>query len=457
VTRTDSVRIGVYSKLAIQNNSVIAPIDLMNSSSSVQSKLYNLYSISSDDYKQIMTSNIGAVRPSRNSIVTFLKNPQDLFAIGNPQTIFDDDDFSVHHDHDNINNDSSPSCSSMPSETHFPDKIMSSKTREKVEVTKSNPAVCYSQEGFPPNSIQKNIHENLAADCMTSSESDNMPQFTSVSSSAFSSKSGANLLPDSYAEPVDESLFSDLSEESHERSSYSINYELFTNKNSTIDVKHMGSKSQTIDGASRSLLHQACYLYPRTLSVVNTALTLEKSNLRNRIFTPERTATATYRTKRIKRDPSLTLPLHIVLQHNGSWDVIQCLTLGAPDVIAMKDGPNECNAISVMLYQKRFDSKILSFLVQQYPQAIQVVDRYHNTSLHVACAQGAPLEVVEILYMAFPKALEQTNILGLKPLQVAQQMSGCSMDVIDFLQDLISSPLEEKAIALMDQDFDVPR
>jgi hypothetical protein len=61
-------------------------------SNSVHPELYKVSSLSPDDYQQIMMSSIGSVRPSRNSIVGFLTNPQDLFTVGNLQTIFDDDD-----------------------------------------------------------------------------------------------------------------------------------------------------------------------------------------------------------------------------------------------------------------------------------------------------------------------------------------------------------------------------
>jgi hypothetical protein len=390
-----------------------------------------------------MISNIGSVQPSRNSIVRFSNNPQDLFTFGNLQTIFDEDD---EDDEDNVSvdDDLASSCSSFPKQSFIPDMNLSSFMNERTAYKKTDSTPQLLNELASHKIIERGYHDNLSNGYVVSSELSMMPHLslmptTTSSSSSLSSNLDVFLIPDSYAEPVDEGVFSDLSEESNDPSSSSVTCRSTSSKN-----------SQTL--VIPSLLHQACYLYPKTLAVVTSALLLETSNLRKRISTPERPTITNCRSKRIKRDPSFTLPLHIALQHNGSWDVIKCLTLVAPDVIALTDGPNECNAVSVVLYQKRFDLKILSLLIQQYPKAIQEVDRYHNTSLHVACAHGAPLEVIDLLYTAYPKALYQTNILGLKPLQVAQQTNLCSVDVIDFLQDLVLSSLEQEACELMDQD-----
>jgi hypothetical protein len=116
---------------------------------------------------------------------------------------------------------------------------------------------------------------------------------------------------------------------------------------------------------------------------VNSAITLEKSHLRKRIATPEITSSSGNSTlrkpKRRKRNAHVTLPLHIAIECCGSFEIIHCLAKAALDVIAWKDGPNDCSAISVLLYQKRFDHKLFSLLLQENPiSAIQVVDRYHN-------------------------------------------------------------------------------
>jgi ankyrin repeat protein len=209
---------------------------------------------------------------------------------------------------------------------------------------------------------------------------------------------------------------------------------------------HSNRKNAKLQGtdSAKFLLHQACHLFPTNPTVVCSALMLDESNLYKRVLTSERAKS--------KNETLSSLPLHIAIECKGSLEVLQHLTRAAPEIVAFKDGPNDCNAISALLYQKRFALDILSMLIRMSPEALLVVDRLQNTSLHVACAQGAPLEVVDMLYEAQPKALFRRNMLGLTPLQLSQQTGLCSMEVSDFLHDLSVYHLECNAHHLLESN-----
>jgi hypothetical protein len=205
----------------------------------------------------------------------------------------------------------------------------------------------------------------------------------------------------------------------------------------------MDTKSKMND-SSRLLLHQACHIFPTNPAVVCSALILDESNLYKRARMSEQIySNSGFNVLQKSRHQALSsLPLHIAIECRGSLDVLQSLTQAAPEIVAWKDGPNDCNAISALLYQRRFDLDILSMLIRLQSEALLVVDRLQNTSLHVACAQGAPLELVDKLYQAYPQALFQKNMLGLTPLQISQQSGLCSIEVNDFLNELSMYLLE---------------
>jgi ankyrin repeat protein len=155
-------------------------------------------------------------------------------------------------------------------------------------------------------------------------------------------------------------------------------------------------------------------------------------------------------TQKLESKNFSSLPLHIAIEYKGSLDVLQHLTQAAPEIVAWKDGPNNCNAISALLYQKRFDMEVISMLIRMHSEALLITDRLQNTSLHVACAQGAPLALVDLLCEAYPQALLQRNILGLTPLQISQQNGLCSIEVSDYLHEMLTYPLEFNADHLLE-------
>jgi hypothetical protein len=369
----------------------------------------NHSSLSKDVYQLAMISRIGSIQPFCSTIAEFLQNHQ-ILPSNYLQTIFDDE---------NSADEKLELYASIQNSQFFP-------SSEDNDIYDSRVMIASQHRPNEENpclltSLQHAIDEISANSHVTSSFF--LPP----------SRPDVLIIPDAYAESVDVDIFSDLLEESIEQSS-----------SNNIVKKVIPPQS--------SLLHQACFLCSQSLSVVKFALLLETANLRRRVPTPQLVDAIldSSRRKRFKRGVSLTLPIHIAIEYQGSFEVIKFLAEVAPDVIALTDGPNDCNAVSAMLYQRRFDYNLLSLLIKMNSYSLQVVDRYNNTSLHVACAHGAPLEVIEKLCKIYPKALLQNNLAGLNPLQVGQQNNLCSINVIDLLQDLTLNPLEQQCCHLLD-------
>lgn len=203
-----------------------------------------------------------------------------------------------------------------------------------------------------------------------------------------------------------------------------------------------------------SLLHDSCRLYPTTRAVVESALRLNPSSIRQRrnppksspqfsrkeLRTPVRANASPYPT-------GCTIPLNIALENGASFEVVKLLVDECPEVILAEDGPQGCGSLSVALYHSSANDIVLA-LIAIKPESVKMVDRRHsNLPLHVACAKGASFEVIQSLVQLFPKALHHRNFHGQTPLDICQRHSSvCSDSVTDFLQEAtfrnISSDLE---------------
>ena len=412
-------------------------------------------SFSSDDYNHIMTSSIGSVLPSRDSVAGFMDNPGGLLDIGSMRNFFEPNaSFRSHQQNvyqDVLSMPVQNSSTIRPEQANLSmDLLLPKPSSVQFQRPQSQP-----QPQTFPKPIQAIVSSNMRQSSPSSSRSD-----------LFS-------MPDPFSEPINDDLFGD------EQSLPSR-----TNKRKEITRKINPSPQIVISAPSTpapSLLHQACYLYSTTLAVINSALGVDKENLRRRVPTSapsSTTATTTTTTqdrnnngsvsnKRQKRQEAFTLPLHIAVDRGGSLEVLRTLAEMAPDVIAMTDGPVCCNAIAAHLYKKNHNLGVISMLIKECAgttaststttngEALKGVDRYKNTCLHVACAQGAPLEIVELIYTSYPDALKMKNFHFQCPLEVAQRTSICPLDVIDFLQELVSDALENSATHLVDSDDDV--
>jgi hypothetical protein len=446
------------------------------------------FALSSDDYNQIMMASIGSVLPSRNSIVGFMNNPDGLLAMGNTSGIFDicgehtrnhsSSSFSnifepqnnfqnnyqnavFQQQHPNLSQSQTQQLSQLSNISDFSQQqtqlnhsgfpqqhsgantgtqthsVMDKATTEYGTATRT--AISHTSTGtvLIPNIAEESTSRDI--------------NLTQAAPSTTYSRADPFSLPDPFAAPIDDDIFADLQP---------IQPKTKRRMESSKTVTPTPTMSTTIAAApvasptpAPSLLHQACYLYPTTLAVVNSALGVEKSNLRRRVPTPAPPPPDLNNpNKRHKRLESFSLPLHIAIDRNASTEVLRALVEMAPDVIAMTDGPDASNAISALLQKKCRKLDVISMVVKANPDALKIVDRHDNTSLHVACAQGAPLDIVELIYAAYPDAMYTKNFHGQNPLDVAQRTNVCPLDVIDFIQQLVSNSLESNAAHLVDSE-----
>jgi hypothetical protein len=212
--------------------------------------------------------------------------------------------------------------------------------------------------------------------------------------------------------------------------------------------KHTKKRDRDIPpapAAPKSLVHQACELYPQSETIVASALRVDGEGARRR-----RSVCASYTTKSHKRSRHLhEYPITIALHHDASLSVLQLLVDAAPDVLVQVDGDEQGSALSTALMQKR-DLSIISLLLEANPDQVRVHDRYRNYPLHASCIYGACLKVVQLVASAYPSALRKKNFHGMTPLDIAQRNAFCSDDVIDYLQQTSFGSLEEDAIHMED-------
>lgn len=190
-----------------------------------------------------------------------------------------------------------------------------------------------------------------------------------------------------------------------------------------------------------SLLHDACRLYPKTLTVIMGALRVDPSNIRRRGASSQ--VDSSRMTKR-PRSECFEYPVNIALDRDASLDVLQLLVQAGPEVLRAQDGPELCCTLSLALNKKR-DEDIVRMIVEANPDCLKVTDRYANLPLHIACATGASLAVVKLLCMLYPAGIDQKNLHGQKPLEIAQRNALCSDAIVDHLQQKSFGWLEDEA------------
>ena len=194
--------------------------------------------------------------------------------------------------------------------------------------------------------------------------------------------------------------------------------------------------------APPSLIHQACELYAQMETIVTSAIRVDPAGVRRRLSSC---------ASKKRRKHAYDYPINIALKHRASVPVIQLLADAAPDILVERDGAESyCTLSCALLQRRKFD--VVSLLLEANPDQVRVPDRYRNFPLHTACAHGASLPVVKLLASAYPNAIRKKNFHGQTPLDIAQQRSCCSDDVIDYLQESSFGILEENALHLDDLD-----
>jgi hypothetical protein len=75
---------------------------------------------------------------------------------------------------------------------------------------------------------------------------------------------------------------------------------------------------------------------------------------------------------------------------------------------------------------------ILRYLVQEYPESLQVTDNEGYLTLHCACIYGVPLDVVRYLVHEYPESLHATDTDGDLPPHLACSL-GTPLDIVQYL------------------------
>ena len=476
-----------------------------------------LNNLSKDDYNNIMMANIGSVLPSRNSIAGFMDDPDGMLAVGNTNGIFDGSNISTTgssmartmggvgggESKSNFNPNFTLQNSFQVQNNSYQNAIFQQQQFQAQQLNQLKQQQQQQQQLHHFNSFQNGVFPQqlqtvtnkphytsaMGSPPIVSSmgppsmgvvpqpspfqqtSQTNKPQRTSSlevipvpSASSMYERADSNSfnMPDPFSASIDDDIFADLQPIPLKRKEPSKTVKTVTPTPITTPSAPVSVVAATATEAPHpapSLLHQACYLYPTTLAVVSSALGVEKTNVRRRVTTPaspptDPSSNPKKRQKMQKMQESFSLPLHIAIDRNGSMEVLRALAEIGPDVVAMTDGPDACNAISAFLCKKSQDLEIIQMLVKVNPEAVNGLDRYANTCLHVACAQGASLEIVEFLYatLSHGAIMSQPNFHGQSPLDVAQQISVCPLEVIDFLQEVVSDSLEKFAAHLVNSE-----
>lgn len=433
---------------------------------------------SADDYQQIMMGNIGTVLPSRTSIASFMGNPDAMLSIGgNSNAIFDTTGSNNGLKHkssngngfQNVQQQFQTNANSLQNVMfqqhnfqHQQQQQQQQIQQQQLKLKQLQQQARQQQQAQQQQQQQQQRVDQSNHSQRNDSFSANMqaPVTTSSSnhgSSGRSSSSSFNM-PDLFAAPIDDDIFSDLQpiplKQKRKEPEPVVLAPVVTSSSS--------STPTTAAPLAPSLLHQACYLYPTTAAVVNSALGVEKSNVRRRVITPappppravSESTTSSGSNKRQKRQEGFSLPLHIAIDKNGSLEVFKALVEAGPDVIGMTDGPDGCTAIAVALY-KKCKYEVIGLLVKANKGALEELDRHSNTCVHVACGQGASIEIIRLLVNAYDGALSKKNFHGQTPLDVAQRITVCPEAVVDYLQELTLDSLENSASHLVNSEDEV--
>ena len=118
-------------------------------------------------------------------------------------------------------------------------------------------------------------------------------------------------------------------------------------------------------------------------------------------------------------------PLHTAISNNAPLDVVKSLVLNFPPFVAYKNKFGNTPLHFACWKNKNKDSlAIVDFLVSYYPQGVQIANHTDNYPLHWAVKFRAPIEIVHLLYLKNPNAVNQPNSKNETPLDLAKKRFG---------------------------------
>ena len=151
------------------------------------------------------------------------------------------------------------------------------------------------------------------------------------------------------------------------------------------------------------------------------------------------------------RDKQGRLPFHACASGGfATIERLQFLLDAYPESIKAVD-KNGSLALH-LLCKRKAEPDILAFLMEEYPDSVRAMELISGAyPFHFACAAGLPLEVLNILYQAYPEAATQTDREGNTVLHLICEKRP-SVELLDFVVDIhpeaVSIPNKRKNLPL---------
>lgn len=128
-------------------------------------------------------------------------------------------------------------------------------------------------------------------------------------------------------------------------------------------------------------------------------------------------------------------PLHSAISNGAPLSTIQALVVANPPSVAF---PNHFGNLPLHFVAWKNKSTeafaVCEFLLTYYPQAARHANRHGNLPLHHATNYKAHPDLVQLLWRAYPGAIEIRNDKGQTPLDHAMHRLGKHHDVVKMLQ-----------------------
>jgi len=128
-------------------------------------------------------------------------------------------------------------------------------------------------------------------------------------------------------------------------------------------------------------------------------------------------------------------PLHSAISNGAPLSTIQALVVANPPSVAF---PNHFGNLPLHFCAWKNKApeafSIGEFLLTYYPQAAKHSNRHGNLPLHHATNYKASIDVVQLLWRAYPAGVSRPNDKGLTPLDYALRRHGASHPIVLMLQ-----------------------
>ena len=109
-------------------------------------------------------------------------------------------------------------------------------------------------------------------------------------------------------------------------------------------------------------------------------------------------------------------PLHVACDHDAPAVVVQALLKVHPEASTMV-GTSNMNPLHITCSSQHASVHVIRVLLEGgIPSQTEMRDVDGDTPLHAACRCGAPIEVLEVLLQANPRAVRERDYEGLTPL-----------------------------------------